>query len=127
MHPYFYNSNLGLVEKDNIDESRLEIGHDVWIGGGAIITKGCERIGNGAIVAAGAVVTCNIPEFTVWGGVPARKLKDRFELNIIERIKSTEWWNYDLSQLRHCLAYLEVNVDRNSIDQFTEALKEKAD
>lgn len=54
----------------------ITIGHHCWIGTGAIILQGVT-IGNGAVVAAGAVVTKDIPPYEVWGGVPARKIKDR--------------------------------------------------
>jgi acetyltransferase-like isoleucine patch superfamily enzyme len=50
---------------------------DVWIGCGAILVAGV-RIGRGAIIAAGSVVTKDIPPYEVHGGVPARKIKDRF-------------------------------------------------
>ncbi|WP_287924426.1 CatB-related O-acetyltransferase [Diaphorobacter sp.] len=53
------------------------IGRDAWIGAQSIIMAGC-RIGDGAIVAAGAVVTRDVPPFTVVGGVPARHIKRRF-------------------------------------------------
>lgn len=52
------------------------ISNDVWIGANAIILRGVE-IGAGAVVAAGAVVTRSIPAMEVWGGVPAKKIKDR--------------------------------------------------
>lgn len=52
------------------------IGDNVWIGGGAIILD-CVSIGKGAIVAAGAVVTKDVEKFTIVGGVPAKKIKDR--------------------------------------------------
>ncbi len=54
------------------------IGSDVWIGHGAVILRGIT-IGDGAIVAAGAVVTKDVAPYEVWGGVPARYLRDRFE------------------------------------------------
>ena len=54
------------------------IGRDVWIGYGAIISRGVT-IGEGAVIAAGAVVTKDVPPFEVWAGVPARKLRDRFD------------------------------------------------
>ena len=53
----------------------IHIGNKVWIGAGAIITKGVT-IGDGAIVAAGAVVNKDVPERTIFGGVPAKKIKD---------------------------------------------------
>lgn len=58
-------------------QRHTEIGADVWIGHGATVLRGV-RIGDGAIVAAGAVVTKDVPAREVWAGVPARKLRDRF-------------------------------------------------
>jgi len=60
------------------DTFKTHIGNDVWIGHGAIIIAGVT-IGDGAIIAAGAVVTKDIPECEIWGGNPARKIRDRFE------------------------------------------------
>ncbi|WP_410494167.1 acyltransferase [Dietzia sp. IN118] len=57
-----------------------EIGRDCWIGYGAIILRG-TTIGDGAIVAAGSIVTKDIPSFEIWGGNPAKKIKDRFDLH----------------------------------------------
>lgn len=54
------------------------VGTDVWLGEGVIVMRGVD-IGDGAIVAAGAVVTRSVPEYEVWAGVPARKVRDRFE------------------------------------------------
>lgn len=54
----------------------IHVGHHVWIGTGATVLQGV-RIGDGAVIAAGAVVTCNIPEYEIWGGVPAKKISER--------------------------------------------------
>lgn len=59
-------------------QQRTTIGDDVWVGHGAILLRGVT-IGAGAIVAAGAVVTKNVPAFEIWAGTPARKIRDRFE------------------------------------------------
>lgn len=71
------------------------IGHDVWIGARVIITSGV-RIGDGAIVAAGAVVTRDVPPYAVVGGVPAKIIKMRFPNAVIDRLRALRWWNYDL-------------------------------
>ncbi len=57
-------------------EAGIVIGSDVWLGANAVVLKGV-RIGHGAIIAAGAVVTRSVPEYEIWGGVPARKISAR--------------------------------------------------
>lgn len=55
------------------------IGNDVWVGANAIILKGVT-INNGAVIAAGAVVTRSVPSMEIWGGVPAKKIGERKEV-----------------------------------------------
>ncbi len=59
-------------------QRRTEIGSDAWIGYGSILMRGIT-VGDGSIIAAGSIVTKNVPAFEIWAGVPARKLRDRFE------------------------------------------------
>lgn len=60
---------------DGLESAAVYIGENVWIGANAVILKGVS-IGNGAVIAAGAVVNHDIPAYEVWGGVPAKKIKD---------------------------------------------------
>ncbi len=71
-------------EEYTADFKPIKIGHHCWIGTGAIVLQGVT-IGDGAVVAAGAVVTKDIPANEVWGGVPAKKIKDR-ECNLNYRL-----------------------------------------
>ena len=70
----------------------VTIGNGVWIGIRCLILDGVT-IGDGAIVAAGAVVTKDVPPFAVVGGVPAKVLKYRFSPEMIERLLEIQWWN----------------------------------
>jgi acetyltransferase-like isoleucine patch superfamily enzyme len=92
MHPYFYNSALGLVEQDTIESRPLTIGHEAWIGENAIITPGCERIGIGAVVGAGAVVTKDVEDFSIVAGNPAKVIRTRFDKRTIDRLLDSRWW-----------------------------------
>lgn len=72
----------------------INIGHDVWIGEGAMIKQGVT-IGNGAVIAAMAMVTKDVPPYAIVGGVPAKIIKYRFPDDIILKINASEWWNKD--------------------------------
>jgi acetyltransferase-like isoleucine patch superfamily enzyme len=73
-----------------------EIGNDVWIGDHVIVMGGV-KIGDGAVVAAGAVVTKDVPPYAVVGGVPARVLKYRFDEDIVRELLELKWWRYDIA------------------------------
>lgn len=68
--------DLPMREQATGGEAEIVLGSDVWLGANAVVLKGV-RIGRGAIVAAGAVVTKEIGEFQIWGGVPARQIGER--------------------------------------------------
>lgn len=68
--------DLPMNQQSGGAEAAIVLENDVWLGANAVVLKGV-RIGRGAIVAAGAVVTKSIPEFEIWGGVPARRLAER--------------------------------------------------
>ncbi|MDD5216453.1 MAG: CatB-related O-acetyltransferase [Methylococcales bacterium] len=82
-----------LMSYENL--KRTTIGNDVWIGSGAKIKTGVT-IGDGAVVGAGSVVTKNVEPFSIVGGTPAKLIKMRFSPEIIERIKTLAWWQYNL-------------------------------
>lgn len=77
---------------------QIIIGNDVWIGTRAMICAGV-RIGNGAIVAAGAVVTKDVPPYAIVGGNPARVIKYRFDKETIDFLQKTKWWHWPEEEL----------------------------
>ena len=82
--------------------NRINVGHDVWIGHGATILPGVT-IGDGAVVGAGAVVSRDVEPYTIVGGVPARKIRDRFPADIADRMRALAWWDWDHDRLRGAL------------------------
>lgn len=80
-----WNSERG---KDEI----IMVGNDVWIGTSAIIIAGV-KIGHGAIIAAGSLVNKDVPDCEIWGGVPAKKIRDRFDSEISK--------NYHLNSIKN--------------------------
>lgn len=77
----------------------IVIGNDVWIGYEAVIMPGVT-IGNGAIIGTRAVVTKNVPPYTVVGGVPAKIIRKRFDDWTIAKLEALQWWNWDEEKIR---------------------------
>ena len=94
----FYNKSLGYNVKD-IQRYDLIIEDDVWIGLNVCITCGCKRIGRGAIVGAGSVVTKDVEPYTIVGGVPAKVIRKRFDDGRIAQLEASKWWKKDPKQL----------------------------
>ncbi len=82
---------------------RAVVGHDTWIGHGAMV-KPEVTLGHGAVVAAGAVVTKDVAPYTIVAGTPARPLRDRQPHAIAERLIALAWWDWGHDALRTALA-----------------------
>lgn len=95
----YINSSLFNGElKKNREVSKIKIGHDVWIGHNVIIV-GNVTVGNGAILAAGSVVTKDVLPYSIVAGVPAKPINKRFSDSIIQEIEELQWWNLSDSEL----------------------------
>ncbi|MEW4489799.1 CatB-related O-acetyltransferase [Thalassoglobus sp. JC818] len=99
MHPFYYNSKLGFVQEDTIPSGQLWIGHDSWIGSGVTIVGNCNRVGIGAILAAGAVVTKDVPDFAIVGGNPAKVIRYRFSEETIQALLAGKWWEMNCDEV----------------------------
>jgi phosphonate metabolism protein (transferase hexapeptide repeat family) len=87
---------------------RVVIENDVWIGHGVIVLPGVT-VGNGAVLAAGAVVTRDVPPYTIVGGVPARPIRERFNREIAARLDRIAWWDWSFDVIMERLADFQSN------------------
>ena len=86
------------LEKKNVTEAwdnkgDIIVGNDVWIGYEAVILAGVT-IGDGAIIGTRAVVTKDVPPYTIVGGVPAKPIRKRFDDETIARLLKLKWWDW---------------------------------
>lgn len=100
--------------------SPVIIGNDVWIGQEVKFVSTGITVGDGAIVAAGALVTKDVPPYAIVGGVPAKVLKYRFSEAIIEKLLQLKWWQYGFADFKG------INVD-DDIEVFIDKLQELVD
>ncbi|MCD8268592.1 MAG: CatB-related O-acetyltransferase [Parabacteroides sp.] len=103
--PLFYEE--WELEKSNVtaawdDKGDIIIGNDVWIGYEAVIMAGVH-IGDGAIIAARAVVTKDVSPYTIVGGAPAKEIRKRFDADMIEQLLMLKWWDWPIDKIRRCL------------------------
>lgn len=98
------------LKKSNVtaawdNKGDIVIGNDVWIGYEAVIMAGVH-IGDGAVIAARAVVAKDVPPYTIVGGTPAKEIRKRFEADVIERLSMLKWWDWPIDKIRRCLPYI---------------------
>jgi phosphonate metabolism protein (transferase hexapeptide repeat family) len=101
LHHFVYRPTMyGMDEHDNADffawrrRQRVVIGHDTWIGHGAVIMPGVH-IGHGAVVGSNSVVTKDVPAYTIVAGAPAKVIRQRFSRDIAQALEATAWWDWD--------------------------------
>ena len=106
--PLFYEE--WELEKSNIttawdNKGDIVIGNDVWIGYETVIMAGVH-IGDGAIIAARAVVTKDVPPYTIVGGTPAKEIRKRFDTEVIQQLLKLKWWDWSTNKIRQCLPHI---------------------
>ncbi|HIF9056738.1 TPA: CatB-related O-acetyltransferase [Photobacterium damselae] len=125
-HPMFYlsenktvcNMGLNVLDKSiyepisyvNNTNYHVVIGNDVWIGQNVTILNGVT-IGDGAIIATGAVVNKDVEAYSLYGGVPAKKIKNRFNEEELNYVKALNWFNWDINKIlkeHHKLSKLKM-------------------
>ena len=82
------------------------VGNDVWIGYEAVIMSGV-KIGDGAIIGTRAVVTKDVPPYTIVGGVPAKPIRRRFDDATIEKLEALLWWDWDYERIKRSIPTIQ--------------------
>jgi acetyltransferase-like isoleucine patch superfamily enzyme len=120
MSPVFYEGRDSVkakfAEHERDAHRRTIIGNDVWIGSRAIIKQGV-KIGNGAVIGMGSIVTKDVPPYCVVGGNPARLIKKRFQDSLIEKLLESKWWELSDERL------MELGHLINKPEDFLRALR----
>ena len=112
MHEFFWHPGLKVSKKDLREWSPITIGNDVWIGHGAIILPNVTEIGDGAVIAARAVVNKNIPPYAVVVGNPARVVRYRFSKDVIKELLESKWWEKDIDEIKPFLQEYQQDYEK---------------
>lgn len=107
--PIFYEEwGLDMREVTSAWDNKgdIVIGNDVWIGYGAVILSGVT-IGDGAIIGTNALVTKDIPPYTIAGGIPAKPIRKRFSEEKISALMKIKWWNWSEKEILKNLKFIK--------------------
>lgn len=101
--PVFYSGrnslNMNFSNNKFQEYNRTEIGNDVWIGSKCLI-RGGVKIGDGAVIGMGSVVTHDVPAYEIWAGNPAKLIRKRFDESTIDSLKKIQWWDWSDEQIQ---------------------------
>jgi phosphonate metabolism protein (transferase hexapeptide repeat family) len=95
----------------------IAIGHDTWLGHGSVIMPGVS-VGNGSIIGSNAVVTRDVPPFSIAVGVPAKVIKLRFDQPIAERMEKLAWWDWPHALLHDRMADFRTMPAGEFLDKY---------
>ncbi len=107
--PIFYDEwglDVSLITDAWDNKGDIVIGNDVWIGYDAIIMSGV-KIGDGAIIGTRAIVTNDVPPYTIVGGIPAKVIKKRFGDDIILKLLKIKWWDWPYEKIKANIKYIQ--------------------
>jgi virginiamycin A acetyltransferase len=122
LHPAFYQAHLGLVDHDQEPHGALTIDADAWIGDMVVITTRCRRIGVGAVIGAGSVVTRDVPDFAIAYGAPARIVRRRFDNATCDALLRSRWWELSPAELRDWRHIAELAVTEPAVGEALEQI-----
>lgn len=91
------------------EESKTIVGNDVWIGMNAIILPNV-KIGDGVTILAGTVVTKDVPDYAIVGGIPGAIVKMKYDLDTIDKMKKIQWWNWSPDKVEENVGDFYISI-----------------
>lgn len=121
-HAFSYIKRFGFVEEDKRFVSKTIVGNDVWFGANSIVMPNL-KIGNGAIIGAGSIVTKNVPDYAIVAGVPAKIIRYRFSEKTIEKLLVLKWWHLSPETIKQNISIWKEILDNDVINRLEELCK----
>lgn len=122
-HPFTYLRSFGFVNQNTtLENKKIIIGNDVWIGANSSILPGVT-IGSGAIIGAGSVVTKDVPPYAIVVGNPGKIIKYRFDENVVQLLLESKWWNWPHDIIRENIGLFKQEMSKDIARQFVEISK----
>lgn len=116
---YLPGFHTGMKMEDNLlSNGHVTIGNDVWIGYGVTILSGVT-IGDGAIIAANSTVTSDVEPYSIVGGLPAKKISNRFDQTVADRLLESQWWTLSMQELENRFDL----IFSTNVEEFLKTLK----
>ena len=116
-HPFITFKKFGFVEEnDELVSEKIHVGNDVWIGMNVCVLPGV-KIGNGAVIGAGSVVTKDVPAYAIVAGNPAKIIKYRFSDLVIEQLQKICWWDWSVDVIKENVSLFEGKFSEEQLMQ----------
>ena len=122
--PFYFQANIFKTAKNGFEKAGdTTIGNDVWIGSEAMIMPGVT-IGDGAVIAARAVVVKDVAPYTIVGGNPASVIKSRFSEKQIKQLLTMKWWNWKEQSVKKAMPFI-CSSDINALWEYWQEHKKE--
>ncbi len=118
-HPFAHISKFGFVEQTEKYSSfglPVTIGNDVWIGSNVCILRNVS-IGDGAVIGAGAVVTRDVKPYEIVAGVPAKRISQRFDEDMISQLMNLKWWDLPYETIKEHIDVFKEDLTSEKLAQ----------
>lgn len=124
-YPFGHIFQKQLSGKPNIghpySNGDITLGHDVWVGHGVTFMSGVE-IGSGAVIAANSHVTGSVGPYEIFGGNPAKKIKDRFDRETADLLLELQWWTLPLEQINALTPLLTSCPSKENLKKYLSSI-----